>query len=189
MRHQVRSILWPGLLLAAAVTIAACEIDVQSAVGKECQTANDCPRDLVCVAAGRIPPGAFQPVKTCEALAVPPIGNFEPEDAGVAFWCTDVQPLMELHCLACHGVPPAGGAPATFQLAEYEANDAGIPGARTQAERIYFRTVVTRDMPPTYVLPEEDQRTITAWYFSGAPFCPGDGGMGADGGADTDAGM
>lgn len=175
MRTPVRAIV---ITLALAALAVACTLEVDGAVGKTCRTANDCPQELVCVAAGR---GGT----TCEALALPAKVPFDEEDAGTAYYCGEVKPLLDTWCVSCHGVPPAGGAPPTFRADVYES-DGGIPGAMAFAESIYFRSVVTKDMPPGLPLPPEEQRILTAWYRSGAPLCDagvGDAGV-ADGGSD-----
>lgn len=165
---------------AAALVFAGCRLDVGGFEGKTCTTANDCPDDLVCVPS----PSGIE--STCEALALPPTVPIEPVDAGFADYCTDVKPILDANCLACHAVPPAGGAPGTLRLDTYDTVG-GIPGAQAEAQRIYTRTVVTKDMPPGTPLSPKDQATITAWFQSGAPFCA-DGGTATDGGT-ADAGM
>ncbi|MBX5483252.1 MAG: hypothetical protein IRZ16_15630 [Myxococcaceae bacterium] len=172
--------LWIGAAVGA-VAIAACTIEVDGAVGKECETAFDCPDDLVCVQA-RAGVG-----KTCEALAGPSVGTFETEDAGVVFYCDGAKTVLDTFCISCHTVPPAGNAPATFRLDAYES-DGGVLGAKDMAQRVYLRAAVTHDMPPPpdMPIPAADQAILAAWFKSGAQFC--DAGMSSDAGTSEDGG-
>ncbi len=156
------------MAVVGAVSVTGCTLGIDGAVGKTCETANDCPEPLVCVQARGDTP-------TCESLAPPTVANFEPADAGVAYYCGDVERILNTYCVACHGVPPAGGAPPTLRLDTFESKN-GIPGAHETAERTYARAVVDDSMPPGAPLPQEDQKVLTAWYRSGAQFC-NDGGM------------
>ncbi len=158
--------------------LAGCDIDGGAAAGRRCATANDCPAPLVCV---QVRPGG----RTCEAVAGPVVGDFD-VDAGTASWCEDVRPVMDTHCINCHGSPPSGGAPANFRLDQYGPDTSGTEGAAAMAERIYVRMAVTKDMPPPgYPDPTEAELlAVTAWYRTGAPECP----EGPDAGMSPDAG-
>lgn len=90
-----------------------------------------------------MPPAGYMPMPTEDERRR--VGHWS---AMTPDWCTDIQPFMEAYCNACHAVPPTTAAPATFRLDVYESDPAGVPGAFEKAERIYVRTVVTRDMPP-----------------------------------------
>lgn len=160
---------WRVAALAVGAFAVACVLGIDGQVGKECDTAKDCPEPLVCVQS------RDAIARTCEALAMPQTANFEPEDAGVAFYCGEVEKILNDYCVACHGAVPAGGAPATLRLDTYEAMG-GVPGVRESAEPIYQWAVVNDAMPPGSPLPQAEQRVLTAWYRSGAPFCS-DGGM------------
>ncbi len=162
-----------ALIFLLVVAAAGCTLEGEGATGKTCQTALDCPSPLVCV--------SVRPIgRTCELLDAPTEGNFE-ADAGVAYWCSDVKPVMDAYCNSCHAVPPTNSAPANFRLDTYTAEPGGIDAAKEKAERIYLRTVVSRDMPPEgYPQPSEEERqALTGWYRAGAPECA----------ADADAGM
>lgn len=168
------------LMVSLLAALCGCNIEVAGAQGKLCQTAFDCPDELSCVQARGGAP------KTCEALALPQEGDFA-SDAGVAFYCNDVKPILDTYCVACHGSPPAGGAPATSRFDVYETTT--IPGAKDKAEQIYVRSVVSKDMPPGVPLSPEEQRLLTAWYRSGAPLCAdGDGGTPDANGGMSDGG-
>lgn len=158
-----------GSLLASTLLAGllgwGCTIEGAGATGKACQSALDCPEPLTCVSVR--PTG-----RTCELLDGPTEGNFD-RDAGVAYWCTEIQPFMDAYCTACHTAPPTNSAPANFRLDLYEEEPGGIPGAKETAERSYVRTVVTRDMPPFgWPQPtEEERQLLTAWFRAGAPEC------------------
>jgi hypothetical protein len=174
-----------ALPLAVAALCAgamACVIEGVGASGKRCATANDCPEPLVCVL---VRPGG----RTCEALPPPTEGDF---GGGTAYWCSEVEALMNTYCVSCHTVPPTGGAPANLRLDRYHTEDGGVPAAREKAERIYVRTVVFEDMPPLNS-PQPtaaENAVLTAWFRSGAPFCADgpDAGADPDGGTAPDAG-
>lgn len=155
-------------IVALTSLVIGCTLGIDGQVGKSCTTANDCPEPLVCVQSRQATP-------TCESLAPPQTANFEPEDAGVAFYCGEVDKILNDYCVACHGATPAGGAPPTLRLDVYEAVD-GKPGAQESAEAIYTWAVVNDAMPPGSPLPQQEQRTLTAWYRSGAQLCS-DAGM------------
>lgn len=98
---------------------------------------------------------------------VPPI--VAPEDPPT--WEADVRAILEEHCVSCHGNPPTEGAPLTFRLDKYDANEGGdgVPGAFEQATRVRARTVLQRTMPPGGGVPLTQRNLVDAWVRAGAP--------------------
>jgi hypothetical protein len=155
--------VWVSLLALVAGT--ACTIGGTDFTGRACQSAADCPIGLTCA---KSPSGIGY---TCERVDNPIFssGNL---DAGTVYYCSEVKPVLDAYCIACHSVPPAAGAPRSFRLDVY-ATDGGLPGAASQAENIARRAYVLRDMPPSGVLaPNTAERTtLAAWSASGASYC------------------
>ena len=79
------------------------------------------------------------------------------------------QGALGKYCNACHAVPAAGGAPATFRLDSYADRDL-IPGAYAMRLRIKAR-VADGTMPPPGDPPmtPEDLAQMIAWVDAGAP--------------------
>lgn len=80
----------------------------------------------------------------------------------------DVKSILDDKCISCHKIPPAGGAPNTFTLEQYD--DAGsVKGAKSVANLIDFRVVEQQDMPLEGPLPQSQRNTIRKWFECGAP--------------------
>lgn len=155
-------------LAILALFAAACEIQVEGAAGRSCDTAQDCPDGLVCVALST--GGA----RTCEALLPSSQGEVREPDAGVAYYCSEVKPILDEHCISCHSDPPTNRAPATLRLDVY-ATDGGVPGASQVADQIVYRAVYRQDMPPFPLreLTADERGALRAWEQSGAQLCDG----------------
>ncbi len=77
----------------------------------------------------------------------------------VTYW-SDIKPILDAKCVACHGEEPVAGAPNSLH---------DFATASEMAERIRVRTVVVQTMPPGTPLSEEEQGLIQAWVTDGAP--------------------
>jgi len=58
----------------------------------------------------------------------------------------DVRPLLEDHCVLCHGYPAKRGAPTSFRLDVYAADV--VPGAYDERAR-FIRSIQSDKMPPS----------------------------------------
>ena len=124
-----------------------------------------------------------------ERLRMPPPGKLEPHQIGYLvewvkggavwpvskqeFFAKRIQPLIEQHCLACHGKEPQGG----LRLDSREALlRGGVSGAAIvagkPAESLLIESVRYEHekikMPPTGRLPEEAIADLTKWIADGA---------------------
>ena len=135
---------------------------------------------------------AGMPAGSCTAptdAGLPPIGDggvdAGPIDAGVA---TDlpcgVARTLATYCTACHGSPPANGAPFSLNsLATLRARSPTYPG-QTQAQRSLVRMQsTTQPMPPSpYApVPSANVNEFSGWVATGTPAgtctAPSDGGV------------
>ena len=61
----------------------------------------------------------------------------------------DVKPLMEDHCLLCHGYPATRGAPTSFRLDVYDPPvGTSTPAAHQEASR-FIQSIDNGKMPPS----------------------------------------
>jgi hypothetical protein len=164
-------------LMAAALglTMAGCTLDGGGLAGKTCQSASDCPQDLVCVQAR---PGQG---RTCEALALPPQADIQPPiDVPAQYFCADIGPLLTQYCGACHGADRSGSGNLPFRLDVYaDAQDGSLKGAHSMSDRILARLIQIGDMPPASS-PQptaDDKAKIQAWIQADAPECQADAGI------------
>jgi mono/diheme cytochrome c family protein len=121
-----------------------------------------------CSAAGLL----FQPADA-EAAA--------PDDpAAVQFFDKEVRPLLETHCLKCHGAEDKikGGLRLTSREDALKGGDLGsVLNLERPHESILLRAIGFGDdklqMPPKGKLPPEAIATLTKWVEMGLPFSPG----------------
>jgi hypothetical protein len=159
--------------LVLGLGVAGCTLDGGGMAGKTCQTASDCPQDLVCVQAR---PGQG---RTCEALALPPEADIQPRvDFPPQYFCADIGPLLTQYCGTCHGADRSGSGNLPFRLDVY-ADDGSLKGAHSMSDRILARVITLGDMPPaSSPQPTADEKAkIQAWIQADAPDCQTDAGM------------
>ena len=61
----------------------------------------------------------------------------------------DVKPLLEDHCLLCHGYPATRGAPSSFRLDVYDPPaGTSTPAAHQEASR-FIQSIQSGKMPPS----------------------------------------
>ncbi len=105
------------------------------------------------------------------ALACPGLGD---ESAGDVpdrpTWDEHIQPIMDDHCVLCHGENPVGGAPSGFRLDQY-ADEGSVDGGFTMGERIEARASDGSPsfMPPGETLDPTSRETISKWVDIGKP--------------------
>lgn len=176
-----------ALAATAALAVAGCIIATSDRAGEPCQTRDDCDDPFYdCIATVVDGPTTCQ-VRFPPAQEAPDAGDAG--TVGPVYWCTEIQPLMEKSCSACHGEDRSAAGNLPFRLDRYEDNeDAGLTGAKTKATRIKARAVDFQDMPPKWpdggaqiedggaLLSAEERALIDQWVKAGAPFCA-DGGM------------
>ncbi len=158
-----------GASTAAALLVligSGCGVESGSLVGKGCDTAADCPPELVCVYA------RTGPMRTCEVLSGPEHGDTAPRVTGPVYWCDGgVSEIMNKHCVSCHS-GTTQSFPG-FRLDTYEDAD-GLQGAKSKMDRIKAKMLDTPSMPPTYieVRPTSDELAqVRAWIAADGPLC------------------
>lgn len=185
------------VLTSTLFSLTGCLVGDVSILGKHCSDDLDCPAGYACAVQSGAP-GACVPEDLVTSVGEegdggtstgsgdggePPLKPVDPNNSTGPFYCTDVKPLLDLHCASCHTSPSAGGAPSSFRLDYYAPEDAsGLPGAYAKALRIVARvTAPSGQMPPSGPLSAADQATLAAWVEAGAPECadvaPPDGGI------------
>lgn len=89
---------------------------------------------------------------------------------GDATWTNGIGTILVEHCGSCHGSPSRAGAPSTFRLDVYDAQDGGgVPGAKETASRVRARVVLQGTMPPDGNLDAAETDAIDRWVRAGAP--------------------
>ena len=97
-------------------------------------------------------------------------------DAGVAMYEKDVRPLLQAHCLKCHGQDPKkvrGGLNLTTRKAALAGGDTGPvfdlknPRASLFLKALHFSDGL--EMPPSGKLPAKDIATFEKWVAAGVP--------------------
>jgi hypothetical protein len=106
----------------------------------------------------------------------PGIGDREIEDAPllapdeIPTFTEHVAPILETHCLACHGEVPQAGAPSYFRLDLCEDTD--VLGAQSQSLNIVRRVLESpaAPMPPFGPAPTAGEGdALRRWEEASAP--------------------
>ena len=114
------------------------------------------------------------------AAGCPSVLSAADEAAGIAFFDKQVRPVLETHCLKCHGAEEKikGGLRLTSREDLLKGGDLGpvvTPGQ--QGEGLLLRAIGYHDdklqMPPKGKLPPEAIATLTKWVEMGVPYPPG----------------
>ncbi len=88
------------------------------------------------------------------------------EDNGITY-LKDAKAILDAKCANCHGVPAAGGSPATFRLDRYETAD--LPGAFSKAASVAARVEAgTMPQAGSPALTDAEKRTLLDWVRGGA---------------------
>ncbi len=124
-----------------------------------------------------------------ERLRMPPPGKLEPHEIGYLIeWVKDgaiwpiskqeffakrIQPLLEQHCLACHGQDPQGGLRLDSREAWLKGGASGPSVVAGKPEQSLLIESVRYEhekikMPPAGRLPEEAIADFTKWIADGA---------------------
>ena len=125
----------------------------------------------------------FTAAAVCAALAVQPARADDaapgsPADAAsLQFFQKEVRPLLETHCLKCHGAEEKvkGGLRLTSRQAILQGGDLG-PVVKLDApeQSLLLGAIGYTDdhlrMPPKGKLPPEAVATLTKWVQTGLPF-------------------
>lgn len=102
----------------------------------------------------------------------------------VAFYETQVKPVLKAHCLKCHGEDPKklrGGLDLTRRAGVLAGGDTGPavdlkqPDASLLLKAIHYKDE-DYQMPPAGKLPAEPIAVLTRWVKDGLPWAPGDDG-------------
>ena len=163
-----------SLVLLSSLALSGCFISENAGPAHPCSSDSDCPSDYHCLTLS-----AAQ--STCEVLYPPPVmaeSDAGTPDAGpVPTWCKDVQPILAASCISsCHGATTTSSGHPEFRLDMY-ADDGGIKGARSMADRIKLRAVDQQNMPPAgNPAPSTTElNVLSRWATGGTPLCS-DGG-------------
>ncbi|ATB34247.1 hypothetical protein [Melittangium boletus] len=172
----MRVALKPWVLVSAVLGGAGCLVAETGGTASPCAVNTDCPSTHRCVTVSA-------EAGVCELIYPPPdtsAGNSDAgtPDAGPApTWCDDIQPLMAKNCVSsCHGEVTTGSGKTDFRLDRYETVGA-VAGAKDKADRIKFRGVDQRSMPPAPpYFSAAEQSLVLRWIAAGTPECSDDGG-------------
>lgn len=102
-----------------------------------------------------------------------------PTAAQIEFFQTKVKPILEQHCLRCHGgkANPKGGLRLTNRAAVLKGGESG-PAVSLQepAESLLIQAInyASYEMPPSGKLPQAQIDTLTDWVKQGLPWPPGE---------------
>jgi len=126
---------------------------------------------LVCLLAGIV----LSPMAVVRALA----DEHEPTAEAAKFYEDRVKPILEQHCLKCHGgkESPKGGLRLTSRNAILKGGETGPavsldePGASLLLAAVNYEGY---EMPPTGKLAEEQIATLAEWVKLGVPMTGGD---------------
>src|SRR3712207_5126348 len=131
----------------------------------------------------RLSPPAAVALLGLLCAALPVVGAAPPprDDAqDRAFFDKEVRPLLETHCLKCHGAEEKikGGLRLTSRGDLLKGGDLGpVLAPANPADSLLLRAISYKDdklqMPPKGKLPPEAIATLTKWVEMGAPFPPG----------------
>ena len=91
-----------------------------------------------------------------------------------------VQPMLEKHCVHCHGTERLSGMPAMTSsavLAEFAKSNRWIVPGSPEGSRIYQVVILNDDqpgaMPPSgHAVPKADREVLRAWIANRAPVPP-----------------
>lgn len=116
------------------------------------------------------------------AEPLPPVPKFTPDQ--VAFFESDVRPLLKASCQKCHGDDPKkirGGLLLTSRTAILKGGDTGpAVDIKNPAASLLLLSITHKHpddayhMPPTGKLTASQIATLTKWVESGLPWTPGD---------------
>lgn len=97
-------------------------------------------------------------------------------DSGVAMYEKDIRPLLQAHCLKCHGQDPKkirGGLNLTTRKAALAGGDTGpVFDLKNPPTSLFLKAVHFSDgleMPPSGKLPAKDIATLEKWVAAGVP--------------------
>ncbi len=112
--------------------------------------------------------------------AAPLAAAADPAPAGARFYETDVKPLLQAHCLKCHGADEKkirGGLNLTSRAAVLTGGDTGPAVALGKpAESLLLKAVhyknedSNQNMPPAGKLPDAAVATLARWVEIGMPY-------------------
>jgi mono/diheme cytochrome c family protein len=89
--------------------------------------------------------------------------------ASVALPC-DVAPIIQMHCLSCHGAPVRSGAPNPLSLLGFWQTPAASDPAVTNGELAVTRmNDAASPMPPAGLLSPEQIAVVAEWVAAGMP--------------------
>jgi uncharacterized membrane protein len=99
------------------------------------------------------------------------LGDGAPKSSTELTWNGGIGAIISSKCGSCHSASPSTGVPTTFRLDVYNREDSGntSDGAFEKLLRIKARALDDKTMPPTGVLPVDEQVKIQEWIANGAP--------------------